>query len=169
MAKRPNELDLGDKLEVTLVGGTKQYFEISGTDPIRYRDTKSAVAAGATSAYAEVNNLDPPNGQIYLFQGIEIEGNINLYLKQPAATNRFGTNKSPEGGIIVQSISGLAGPMDIELWVTRDYAPNVQMINNTDVSITPRLTWVGRRFSVKQLASKPSTAYTPIKIGGIAE
>lgn len=168
MAKKPNDLDLGDHLEVTLVGGEKKYYEITGKDLIYYRDTKSAVAASATSSYAEVSNLDPPTGQIYLLEGVEIEGNINLYLKQPAATNRLGTNKSPEGGILVQSTSGLGGSRDINLWITRDYAPNVQMINNTDVSITPILTWVGRRFSVKQLSGKPQ-AYTPIKIGGIAE
>ena len=168
MAKTPQALDLGDNLEVTLVGGSKKYFEISGTDFIYYRDTKSAVAASATSSYAEVSNLDPPNGQIYFLEGIEIDGNIDLYLKQPAATNRLGTNKSPEGGILVQSTSGPGGSREVNLWVTRDYAPNVQMINNTDISITPILTWIGRRFSVRELKGKPPQ-FTKIKIGGIAE
>ena len=168
MAKKPQELDLGDNLEVTLVGGSKKYFEVTGTDFIYYRDTKDAVAASATQAYAEIANLDPPNGQIYFLEGVEIDGNINLYIKQPAATNRLGTNKSPEGGMLVQSVSGNAGSRPIDLWVTRDYAPNVQLINNTDISITAVLTWVGRRFSVKEVKGKPQ-AYTAIKIGGISE
>lgn len=168
MAKKPDELDLGDYLEVTLVGGQKNWYEITGTDYIYYRDSHDAIAAGATNTYSEISELDPPRGQIYLFEGMAMDGNVNAYIKQPASTNRLGTNKSPEGGVLTMSVSGNAGERPINLWVTRDYAPNVQLVNNTDVSITPVLTWIGRRFSVKLLTSKPQT-YTPIKIGGISE
>ena len=168
MSKKPSELDLGDYLEVTLVGGQKNWYEITGVDSVYYRDTHTALAAGSTESYAEISNLDPPTGQIYYVDELDIDGNVNIYIKQPAATNRLGTNKSPEGGMLTQAVSGNAGGRPIGLWITRDYAPNVQMINNTDISITAVLTWVGRRFSVKQLTGKPS-AYTPIKIGGIAE
>ena len=166
--KDPDELTLGDYLEVTLVGGEKKYYEITGTDAIYYRDTHAALAAAATESYAEITNLDPPTGQIYYIDGVEIDGNVNCYIKQPASTNRLGTNKSPEGGMLVNDTSGRGGSRPVKFWVTRDYAPNVQLINNTDVSITSILTWIGTRFSVKQLNGKPS-AYTPVKIGGIAE
>lgn len=168
MAKKPDELTIGDYLEVNLVGGQKKYYEITGQDYVYYRDTHAALAAGATEAYAEISNLDPPTGQIYYIGNVEIDGNTNVYLKQPASTNRLGTNKSPEGGMLVQETSGVGTDRTIGFWITRDYAPNVQQINNTDVSITTNITWIGFKFSVKELGGKPSV-YTPVKIGGIAE
>jgi hypothetical protein len=168
MAKKARELDIGDNLIVTLVGGDVRYYQITGVDNIYYRDTHAALAAAGTESYAEISNLDPPNGQLYFLDGIEIDGNVDVYLKQPAATNRLGTNKSPEGGILVSTTSGVGSPRPIAVWVARDYAPNVQLVNNTDVSITAILTWNGVRFSVKQLTSQPNV-FTPVKIGGIAE
>ena len=96
-----------------------------------------------------------------------IDGNVRLLLKQPAATNRWGTNRSPQGGILFDISSPVTSNRKIEMWCSENYPPSVQLENATNVTITPVLWWIGRRFSVEEIP-KPAV-YTTIQIGGIAE
>lgn len=166
--KKPDELYVGDNLEVILIGGEKKYYQITGVDNLLYRNAHSALAADGTESHAEVSEMDPPDGQIYWVKHIEVDGNVKVSLKQPAATNRWGTNQSPEGGMITQTSSPVTGARDLDMWILKNYPPNVQLVNGTNVSITAILWWIGRTFSIMPLAAKPAE-YTKIKIGGLAE
>lgn len=157
-----------DNLKVILIGGEVKYYVVSAVDDIFYRDEHSALSAGSTESYAEVSDLDPPTGQIYWIGKIEVDGNVKVYLKQPASTNRWGTNKAPEGGLIFDISSPITDAEDVNIWIAEDYPPNVQLINGTNVSITPVLWWKGKRFAVKELTEEPKSYYTA-KIGGIGE
>lgn len=166
-------LRIGDNLKVIYVGGEVKWFTITSLDDIFYRDAHDALTAASTESYAEVSNLDPPTGQLYYFYKIETECNVKIYLKQPAATNRLGTNKSPEGGLI-SDIGGL--PLtgrEVDIWVAEDYPPNVQIVNSSNVSITPILWWIGKRFGVIEkypmADGPPFPVYTTVRIGGISE
>jgi hypothetical protein len=163
----PEELEIGDNLRVIYIGGEEKFYTITSVDDIFYRDEHSSLAAGATESYAEVTNLDPPTGQLYWIGRIETECNVKIYLKQPAATNRWGTNKAPEGGLLFSDMTPILSGRRINLWIAEDYPPNVQLVNDTNVSITPVIYWIGKRFAVKEI-SKPSV-YKTIKIGGISE
>jgi len=163
----PEELEVGDNLEAIFIGGEKKYYSITAIDDIFYRDAHSALAAGSTESYSEISNLDPPTGQLYWIGKIETECNIQIQLKQPAATNRWGTNKAPEGGSLASDSAPILTGRPINLWIAEDYPPSVQIKNNTNVSITPVLWWIGKRFAIKEI-SKPSI-YKTIKIGGISE
>lgn len=157
-----NGFRIGDNVAVKIVESTT-YYEITHMDPILYVDTHAALAAGATEAYAEVSNLDPPVEQLYQFiQIILVRGNVKVYVKQPASTNRFGTNKSPDGGYLTDEYD----EMPLNLFCMEDYPPNVQIVNGTLASITPRLRWHGYRYQLKKLEGRPAT-FTPIRIGGI--
>jgi len=166
MAKA-EELRIGDNLKVVLVGGEVKYYTITAIDDIFYRDAHSSLAAGATETYAEISDLDPPTGQIYWLGRIETECNIKIYLKQPAATNRWGTNKAPEGGLLFANTAPILEGRPVSLWIAQDYPPNVQIVNDTNVTITPILWWIGKRFAVKEIP-KPAV-YTTVRIGGICE
>lgn len=165
--KDPRELRPGDNLEVVTVGGLKQYYRIKKTDDVFYRDEHSALAAAATESYANVVNLDPPRDQIYLLFSVEIDGNVRLLIKQPPATNRWGTNRSPQGGILFDISSPVTSNRKIELWCLENYPPAVQLENGTNVSVTPVLWWIGRRFSIEEM-QKPAV-FTTVQVGGIAE
>ena len=93
------------------IGGTKKYYTVTNRDNMFYLEEPDAVAADSTASYSEVTNLNPPHGQLYQVMKIWIDGNIFLYLKQPAATNRWGTQRSPEGGFLNDRISGIKGGM----------------------------------------------------------
>jgi len=161
------DLRIGDNLRVIYIGGQEKYFTITAIDDIFYRDVHSALAAGATESYAEVSELDPPTGQLYYFYKIETECNVKVYVKQPAATNRLGTNKSPEGGFIIDKMGLPVNGREIDMWVAEDYPPNVQIVNDTGTTITPVLWWIGKRFAVKEIP-KPAV-FTTVRIGGLTE
>jgi len=158
----------GDNVEVRLAGTkTVKYYRITNRDTIFYLDKHSTLAAGGTESYAEVTDLDPPTGQLYQIYNIWISGNVKVYLKQPAATNRWGTNKAPEAGLLTDRISPIKNGMLVNLWIMEDYPPNVQIKNDTNVSITPVLYWIGWRYSLEEI-SKPDV-YTQIVVGGLSE
>ena len=161
--KSPEELVVGDVLEVVYIGGARKYLQITGMDDILYRDKHDALATDSTESFAAVTALNPPIDQIYWIYEIETDGNVRVLLKQPAATNRWGTNTSPQGGMIWD----LFAPK-IDIWIAEDYPPNIQIINSTDVTITPVLFWIGKRFAVKEFQGTPP-ARTTVKIGGLPE
>jgi len=165
---KPEELEVGDNLEVVYIGGQKRYFTITAIDDIFYRDEHSSLSAGSTESYTEISELDPPSGQLYWIGRIETECNVKIYIKQPAATNRFGTNKAPEGGLLIIDATPIMGGRTVNIWIAEDYPPNVQLVNDTNVSITPVLWWIGKRFAVVELKQKPAV-YKTVKVGGLTE
>lgn len=161
---RPQGLSIGDCVAVRLPGGEVKYYHILLRDRLFYKDAHSALSAGATESYAEVSNLDPPTGQIYQIYRIKADGNVRVYIKQPAATNRFGTNKSPEQYLVDDLVDG----QTVNIWVLEDYPPNIQIVNPTGVSITATFWWIGWRYAVRELKEKPPV-FSWINIGGITE
>jgi hypothetical protein len=161
-------LKIGDVIEITTLGGEKKYYKIKNRDNIIYRDSHDELAAGATESYASVTELNPPIGQIYQFYEIELErGNVKVYLKQPAATNRFGTNKSPTGGFLTDENCAAF----IDLWVVENYEPNIQIVNDTNVAVTPILRWYGWRYSTEEVSATEKQnlvnqrKFTPVTMG----
>lgn len=160
------DLRVEDCIKVILVGGDEKFYKITSIDDIFYRDAHSAIAAGGTESYAEVTNLDPPSGQLYWIYKIETRHNVKIYLKQPAAVNRLGTNKSPEGGLLFLDSASVVDGREVDLWIAEDYPPNAQLVNGTNVSITPILWWIGRRLAVQELKVPPAHFFT-VRVGGI--
>ncbi len=102
---------IGDNVAVK-IGSAIHYYKITHRDSIFYVQTHSAIAAGATQSYAEITNLDPPKYQLYQLKNLRlVRGNVQVYLKQPASTNRFGTNRSPDGGYLTDEFD----EMDINI------------------------------------------------------
>ena len=167
--KDSRELRNGDFLEAVFVGGTVQYYQVLKIDDIFYQDRHAALTRGSTESYTNITALDPPIDQFYYFFSVEIDGNVQLYLKQPAATNRWGTNRSPQGGMLFDISSPVTSNRNIEIWCSENYPPSIQLINNTNVTVTvPVLWWIGKRFSIRKITTKPVN-YTTVQIGGVAE
>jgi len=169
MAERitPEQLEIGDNLKVVYPGGEIKYFTITSTDDIFYRDEHDELAPGSTESYAEVSALNPPTGQLYWIGRIEFDANVKLYIKQPAATNRFGTNRSPEGGMLTDSAFQILEGRKVNLWIAEDYPPNVQIKNDSGATIKPVIWWIGKRFAVVEI--KMPSVYKTVRIGGISD
>ena len=160
-----NGLAVGTNVAILLPGDkTKKFFRITNRDTIFYRDAHASLATGVTEAFAEITNLNPPPGQLYQIHGIVMDGNTELSLKQPAATNRWGTSRSPAGGLLLDKYSFNGAPELVNLWFIEDYPPNTQLVNNTPVSIVTTLWWVGWRYQIEKL-SEPTDAYVEVSIG----
>jgi hypothetical protein len=158
-------LRVGDNVAIREVGGEEiRYYQIINRDTIFLLDAHDSLATAGTEDYTEYTNLDPPADQLYQIYQVELaEGNVDVYIKQPAATNRWGTNRSPTGGYLDDE-HDIA---DVDIWITEDYPPAVKIVNNTGVTITPKLRWWGWKYLLKILPRAPAT-YTPINIGGLA-
>ena len=165
---KPDELRVEDNLKVVYVAGDVRYYQITSIDDLKYPDAHSALATGATESFAEITNLNPPIGQLYWIGKLEVDGNLKIYLKQPAATNRWGTNRSPQGGYVHDGVSSIGDGADVDIWIAQDFPPNIQMVNGTNITITATLWWYGKRFGVKELKAAPSV-YSRIRIGGISD
>lgn len=141
-------LRVGDNVAIREVGGTEiRYYRIVNRDTIFLVDSHSAIAAGSTEDYTEYENLDPPSDQLYQIYQIQLVGNVDFYLKQPAATNRWGTNRSPTGGYLDDENDMAL----VNIWITQDYPPSVKLVNNTNVSVTAKLRWWGWRYQISEL------------------
>jgi len=150
------------------IGGTKKYYVVTNRDNLFYLDEPVAVGATSTATYAELTNLNPPHGQLYAVYKIWIDGNVELFLKQPAATNRWGTQRSPEGGLLNDRTSGVKGGMYTNLFFTIDNPPSIQLVNRQPISITPKIWYIGWRYAIEELPTKPAQ-FTEITISGIAQ
>ncbi|RLF61207.1 MAG: hypothetical protein DRN25_00900 [Thermoplasmata archaeon] len=165
VADRPEGLAIGDYIEVRVAGSPEvKYYKILNRDPIMFVNVHSALSAGATETYTEISDLDPPDGEIYQIYAILVRGNVKVYIKQPPAVDRFGTNRSPTGGYLTDRISPVSSGKIINLWITKNNAPSVQIENPTNVTITPKLYWFGWKYKVEEVKYKPEI-YTPIIIG----
>ena len=147
----------------------KKYYKITQRDTIFLPVEKDAIAAGATDIYEEETVLNPPTNQFYQVYKIMIDGNVQLYMKQPAATNRWGTQRSPAGGYLTDRTSGLLGGQKLNMYMTMDNPPSIQLVNQTRVSVTPRIYYFGWRYSIVQIEKPPEGQYTPILVGGLAQ
>lgn len=146
--------------------GTSKFFRITNRDTIFYRDAHASLATGATEAFAEITNLNPPSTQAFAFHDIIIDGNVEVSLKQPAATNRWGTQRSPTGGLLLDKYSVLGGGEPVNIWTMEDFPPNVQLVNNTDVSIVATLWWVGWRYEMDEISgASPPREFVEVAVG----
>lgn len=163
---RPEGLRIGDNIEVRL-GTTFKYYKIKNKDGIYYNYSGSAVAASTTSAaYTELTDLDPPVNQIYQIYSVMPDANIRTYIKQPASTNRWGTNRVPAGGYITDRDSPYSTSQYLNFWVYEDYPPNIGFTNSSNISITPNVRFYGWRYEMEPLAAKPPV-FAPVTVMGI--
>lgn len=158
---------IGDNIAIK-IGGTRKFYVVTNRDNLFYLHEPDAVHADSTASYSEITNLNPPHGQIYQIFKLWIDGNVYLYVKQPAATNRWGTQRSPEGGFLNDRTSGVKGGLYLNLWFTIDNPPSVQLRNIQPVSITPKIWYIGWRYAIQELLSRPDN-FTEITISGIAQ
>jgi hypothetical protein len=161
----PNGLQIGENIGV-LIGGEERYYTIVNKDNIIIPIERPDLSAGSTDTFFEATELQPPFDQIYQVYNILVDGNVKVRVKQPAATNRFGTNRSPAAGELTDKISGMLSGQLINLWIAEDYPPSFQIENFTDETVSkPTIFIIGWRYQIKPI-SKPDI-YTKIVIGGL--
>lgn len=166
-------LRVGDNISITKSKAKPKFYRIVGRDKFFYEDAHSSLAAASEdSAYTKITNLDPPAEQLYYIYGIGMVGNVRLYLKQPAAVQRWGTELSPEGSFLDDRISPRNAPEPIELWLTHDIPPFVKKVNFTRSAIVATITWFGWKFLLDELTKEEQAEvertgrYEKIIIGG---
>ncbi len=150
------------------IGATRKFYKVVNRDTLFYLNEPDAVAANTTTSYAEVTQLNPPHSQLYQIYKIWLDGNVELSLKQPASTDRWGSQRSPSGGLINDRVSGLKGGVYLNLWFTIDNPPSVQLVNRQPVEISPKIWYIGWRYAIEEVQGTPQN-YTEVTISGLSQ
>ncbi len=156
---------VGDKVGMEH-NGVVRWVQIKGKERLIYRYTHSAAisAGGTASAFTDLSDLDPADGELYYLQKIEfLRGNLTLTLRQPGAVNRFGTNIAPSNG----EINVLNDDAQLDVFVQKNLTPQVSFANNGRDSTTPRLKFHGWKYVYSDIPSpSPGEPKTVINIPG---
>lgn len=158
------ELEIGDHLRVIYPGGESKFYTITSVDDIFYTSTHDNISPGSIASYEEVSALNPPSDQLYWIGRIETDYNVKIYIKHPAATTRFGTSRAPQGGAIDSNAFPILEGREVNIWIAEDYPPMVQIENPTTTVVSPKIYWIGKKFTVVEIKTPPSVFKT-VKIG----
>lgn len=134
---------VGDKVGLEH-NGVVRWVQVKGKERLIYRYSGSSVAAGGTAtAFTNLTDLDPADGELYYLQNIEIlRGNVSVTLRQPGAVNRFGTSITSSN----TEINVLNDDTQIDVFVQKNLTPQVSFANNGRDAATPRLKFHGWKY-----------------------
>ncbi len=139
---------VGDNLAVRTSGTDMVWMEVIARDQIFVEKTLDEVVAGGTVDFKEITELNPPEDELLQIDQVQLmKGNVKLLFKQPGAVNRFGTERSSETGFINDKFDTL----ETQLFIMNNLPLNIKEINDTPVSITPVVKFLGHRYQFRKL------------------
>lgn len=158
----PSGFAIGDCVKIR-----NHFYKITGKDSLRINYVfTSAIASGATSSDTSMEDLNPKYcTELYQIVQVVPQHNVQVYLKQPASTLRWGTNKAPSVGFVSDRLSTYDGGEINNIFITNYQQPVIQVKNNTLVSMLPRIFFLGWKYMIEELPRAPPT-YTEVQYGG---
>ena len=156
-------LSEGDNVAIR-VGESIKFFKLMNKDNLLLVSNLSAVTNGTTSAFTQITALNPPDDELIQVNRMElVKGNVEVLMRHPTSTNRWGTESSPTGGFMTDKCD----EVPTNLWIFEDFVPSISIVNDTNVSITPAVRWVGWRYLIRPLKEQPLN-YKLVSIGGLS-
>ncbi len=143
------------------------FMRIKGKDSIRIYKDFDSTATGVTSSDTSIDELNPKYGtEIYQIVQVVPSHNVQVFVKQPASTLRWGTNLAPSIGFVSDRISSYDGGETNNIFITNYQQPVLQVKNTTLKTISaPRVFFFGWKYQIEELKDY-SGAYTPVQYGG---
>lgn len=79
-------------------------------------------------------------------------GDIKYYIKIPSGQNRFGVDDDKEIGFLNADKSPYYDPNpDYETYLIADWYPAINCVNNSPVTITPKVYFKGMKYDIAEL------------------
>ena len=133
------------------------FWEIDDREYFKY-ETKStgsgaefsSLAAGASTDYIQIVNLEPREN-IKLLQYLEwaTRTGAKYFLRRPAGTDRFGTDKQPGSGFLTAEDSHpTAYNPDYGFWMMARESLAIKCENNTKFTMTPKVEFQGIKYKI---------------------
>lgn len=139
----------------------EKYYRISRTEPFDYEtgeeDTAvfSTVASGGESKFKPITLLEPDDKPLHFYQvlwGVMHTGNIKYKAKIPTGTNVFGVDQDKEIGYINAEKSPYYDPNPLYgFYLVSEWYPAINCINNSPVTITPKVWFRGTKYAIELL------------------
>lgn len=162
----------------------KSFYRIVRREPFEYEtgaeDTAvfSTVASGGTSGFKNIEQLEPDDKPLHLFQvlwGVQDGPPIKYYVKIPSGQNRFGTDEDKEIGFINCEKSPHTNPNPLfQFWLITQWYPTIDCHNNSPVTITPKVWFCGMKYDLEKIegaaelqAIKAANRFKRIHFGGV--
>lgn len=156
------------------------FYQIIAREPFRYVTDSStgefsAVTTGSNSGYQNIENLEPDEGRLYqCFFGIE--DGLDYFFKIPTGTDRWGVDEDKDIGYIDNILSPYFAPNpNFEVFLVENIYPSVKAVNDTGVTVTPKLHTEGFKYDLRDVTEQEETdlmegkrPFTIITIGGVA-
>jgi len=157
-----------------------KFYQIPAREPFDYETGEedstvfSAVASGADSGFKNIELLEPDNSPLHLLQvlmGFRDTGNIKYYVKIPTGQNRFGVDNDKEVGFLNAEKSPYYAPNPLfQFYLISEWYPSIKCVNNSPVTITPKVYFRGMKYDLDLLADQVAAANRPhrnIIFGGV--
>lgn len=136
------------------------FYKIVRREPLEFEtgreDTAifSAVASGDESDFKNIEELEPDKTPPHLFQvlwGVK-DTLVRYYLKIPTGINRLGTDEDKDIGFINAERSPYYDPNpDYQFWLVNDWYPSVNAVNESPVTITPKIWFKGMKYDLEKV------------------
>lgn len=152
-----------------------KYFKVASREPFDFEtgeeDTLlfSTVASGAESGFKEIENLEPDENPLHLFEvlwGVADVGDIKYRIKYPSGVSRIGTDDDKDIGFINFDKSPHIDPDPCYKFYTYpDHFPAINCENGSAVTITPKIYFRGMKYQIDEI--KDTETLNRIKAGAI--
>ena len=138
----------------------------------------STVASGAETGFKNIDQLEPDNKPLHLFQvewGVLDTGDIKYYIKIPVGQNRMGVDPDKEIGFINADKSPAYDPNPLfQFFLINEWYPSINCVNNSPVTITPKIWFRGMKYDIELVTDERTRAqlnagapYKKVVLGGI--
>ena len=139
----------------------EKFFAIAGREPFDFEtgeeDTLlySEVASGAESGFIEIENLEPDENPLHLFEvlwGVNHTNNVKYYIKYPSGVSRLGTDDDKDIGFINSDKSpGVDPDPSYKFYTYPDHYPSINCENHSAVIITPKIYFKGMKYQIDEI------------------
>ena len=146
------------------------FYKITGRDNLRLPITpsSSAIASGVTSSDISLDDLNPKYEQeIYQIVQIVPKHNVQIFMKQPASTLRWGTNKKPSVAYLFDRMATFDGGETNNIFITNYQQPVIQIKNGTNLSMIPVVYFLGWKYRVIKVPQAQVSTFTEEQVGGL--
>lgn len=127
-----------------------KFYQVVARDYFKLDKTFSTVSANGQTGKTEISELEPGKGEVYIFTLGVFQKGIEVEVYQPAAVGRFGV-KNYTSTITWEDSPAEEPNQSIVLATIHGQSLTVNIKNNLDVDIAPKVRFIGYKYVVTEV------------------
>lgn len=143
-----------------------KFYRIKAVEPFQFETGRestaifSAVATNGESGYQNIDELEPDDAPRRLYQvRAGPKYNMRYYFRVPTGVSRFGLDTDQAIGYVSEDLSPYHNPTDeFEFWLVKNYYPSINAVNDTTITLTPKLQFLGFKYDIEEVTGQLSAS-----------